>query len=368
MRPESSGGITDTSAGGFVNAARRAGGTEIVEGTVYARPDGRLRLDVRRVDLSTGAIGDVHTVEGNDLFALVDSGTARIVAALGTRAVLPAGSVADVTTRSVTAYRMYEQGIRAFFLGDARTASVFFEGATAEDSMFALATYYSALGWSRGRNPSPSASGAPNDLRRVPRIASASVLAGWAHAVLAHPAVADTLLTRYPRSRRILVYGIARVLGGEFLAAVAPLNASWPGFSGPRGVGSSVDRARRFAGFSAHGWRTRSSPRAAGRRWLRLRRCRAGDQRRPVFEAEGRAAAADSVFHSATPADPATTTSSFAPYLIRAGDYDTADALLSDKQPALLARWAYWQLASACVKGPTAEALDAARRMRPLQR
>jgi len=67
---------SDTSAGGFVNAARQAGATEVIEGTVYTRPEGRLRLDLRRVDLANGAIGDVHTIEGNDLFALVDSGTA----------------------------------------------------------------------------------------------------------------------------------------------------------------------------------------------------------------------------------------------------------------------------------------------------
>ena len=73
----------DTSAGGFVNAARRAGATDVVEGTVYALAGGRLRLDLRRVDLATGAIDDVQTVEGSDLIALVDSGTAHLVAALG---------------------------------------------------------------------------------------------------------------------------------------------------------------------------------------------------------------------------------------------------------------------------------------------
>ena len=77
MHSASGSGTLDTTAGGFVNAARRAGGTEIVDGTVFVRPDGRLRLDLRRVDLASGAIGDVHTVEGSDLFALVDSGTAR---------------------------------------------------------------------------------------------------------------------------------------------------------------------------------------------------------------------------------------------------------------------------------------------------
>ena len=84
---------SDPSAGGFVNAARAAGATEVVDGTLYARPGGHLRLDLRRVDLSNGAIGAVYTVEGSDLFTLVDSGTARLVSALGAAA--PSGSVAD---------------------------------------------------------------------------------------------------------------------------------------------------------------------------------------------------------------------------------------------------------------------------------
>jgi hypothetical protein len=130
---------TDTGQRGLVNAARHAGATEVVDGTLYGRPGGRLRLDLRRVDLATGAIGDVHTVEGNDVFALVDSGTAQLLASLGSP--VPAGSVTDVTTRSVTAYRMYENGIRAYYRGDLHTALGFFDGALGEDSLFALAAY-----------------------------------------------------------------------------------------------------------------------------------------------------------------------------------------------------------------------------------
>ena len=76
-------GRTDTSTGAFLDAARQAGATQMIDGTLYARPGGHLRLDLRRVDLATGAIGDVHTIEGADLFALVDSGTMSLVVALG---------------------------------------------------------------------------------------------------------------------------------------------------------------------------------------------------------------------------------------------------------------------------------------------
>ena len=105
---QSLGTPSDTSAGAVVNAARQAGATEVVDGTLYARPGGRLRLDLRRVDLRTGAIGDVYTVEGSDVFALVDSGTARLLESLG--APPPGGSVADVTTRSIRLTNSFGRG------------------------------------------------------------------------------------------------------------------------------------------------------------------------------------------------------------------------------------------------------------------
>src|SRR4029453_11402238 len=104
---------------------------------------GRFRLDPRRIDLPSGAVRAAYSVEAPDVFSLADSGTARLVAGLGIAA-LP-GSGADVTTRSATAYRMYEQGLRAHFRGDAAVARNFLEAAVAEDSLFALAQYYAAL-------------------------------------------------------------------------------------------------------------------------------------------------------------------------------------------------------------------------------
>jgi hypothetical protein len=40
---------------------------------------------------------------------------------------------------------MYDQGIRAYYRGDAHAAIGFFDGALVEDSLFALAAYYGAL-------------------------------------------------------------------------------------------------------------------------------------------------------------------------------------------------------------------------------
>ena len=113
-----------------------------MDGALYER-NGRLRLDLRRIDLPSGAVRAAYSVEAPDLFSLADSGTARVITGLGI-ATLP-GSVADVTTRSAAAYRMYEQGLRAHFRGDVPVARSFFEAAVAEDSLFALAQYYAAV-------------------------------------------------------------------------------------------------------------------------------------------------------------------------------------------------------------------------------
>jgi DNA-binding SARP family transcriptional activator/TolB-like protein len=132
--------LGDTSAGALVSAARHAGATEVVDGTLYTRPGGLLRLDLRRVDLATGAIRDVRTIEGSDLFALVDSGTAHLVSAFGTGR--PAGSIADVTTRSALAYGLYVEGVRSLIRGDRPAAERLFDAALREDSTFAMAAYY----------------------------------------------------------------------------------------------------------------------------------------------------------------------------------------------------------------------------------
>jgi DNA-binding SARP family transcriptional activator/TolB-like protein len=369
----------DTSAGRFVNAARQAGATEVIDGTLYTRPGGRLRLDLHRVDLSTGAIGDVHTIEGSDLFALVDSGTARIVAALGTDA--PLGAIADVTTRSVAAYRMYEQGIHAYYRGDYREALGFFDGALAEDSLFALAAYYAAMS-----DPVPESNF--RRMERAKRLASRAtdrerliILAGWARGVSspAMRAFAETLATRYPSEiQGHLSSGIARVYDGEFLAALEPLErVIVMDSAGLRGAGSACGACDAFR------WRVSayiladslSAAEREARRWLRLqpRSAPAANALVEVLDDAGRAAEADSTFRATAPSglshDEAINYE--IGHLLRIGDYATADRLLAAKTREPGARQqldAYWTLAfSLREQGRLTAALDAARRVRPLQ-
>lgn len=370
----------DTSAGGYIAAARRATATQIIDGTVFVRPDGRLRLDLRRVDLITSAISDVQTVEGSDVFALVDSGTARLVAALGFRG--PAGSVADVTTHSATAYRMYEQGIRAYYRGDNRTADQFFTAALDEDSLFALATYRSALviGVLRPESVTVRLERAKRLAARAPDRERLTILAGWAHAVsspLLAP-LADTLVTRYPTEVEGHLYtGMARVYAGDFLAGVAPLErAITMDSSGAGGIGPncrSCDALRWLVSAYELADSLPAAERVA-RRWVRLKpgTTPAINTLTEVLDLQGRSAESDSVFHSATLVDAAY--DDVIPFrgmhLIRTGDYDTADRLLiaETKQPGAGRQLdAYWLLTiSLREQGRLAEAMEAARRIRPL--
>ena len=125
---------------GRVEAARRAGANEVLEGELTSDRTGRLRLDLRRVDLRTGVLLRGYRAEAEDRFALIDSVTAQVAADLRLRA--PTGSVTDVTTYSPVALRFYEEGLHHYYRGDLSVASQFFNAAIREDTSFAMAAYY----------------------------------------------------------------------------------------------------------------------------------------------------------------------------------------------------------------------------------
>jgi len=360
---------SDTS--GFIAAARRAGATEVIDGTLFTRPDGRLRLDLRRVDLVNGAIGDVTTIEGKDLFALVDSGTARLVSALGIDA--PSGSVADVSTRSVTAYRMYEQGIRAYYRGDARTALGFFDAALGEDSLFALAAYYGAL--------SDQSGGYFARMDRARRLATRAtdrdrlmILAGWAYIVSspALRAIAETLSTKYPTETQGHLYaGISRAYDGDFRGALAPLERVIAMDSLGIRDGGRCDACEALLWKVSAYDLVDSLPAAEreARRWLRLQ-----PHSRPplgalmaILAREGRAAEADSLLRTRLePELPyADVAQMRAANLLIAGDHVAADRILlgiAGHGTASEQASVYWILAiSLREQGRLSAALEAAR-------
>ena len=130
----------DTSRVATTDAARRAGATEMIEGEFIPLSDRRLRLDIRRVDIGRGIVRSGYQIAGTDRIALLDSATVLIAADLRVRA--PVGSFATVSTRSPTAYRLYEEGLRAFYQSDVHNADRLFRAAMREDPTFAMAAYY----------------------------------------------------------------------------------------------------------------------------------------------------------------------------------------------------------------------------------
>jgi DNA-binding SARP family transcriptional activator len=132
----------DTLVNGYYEAARRAGATEILQGRLLAGPRWSMAMEIQRVELATGLVKGGYRVAANDRYALIDSMTAAIARDLHLGS--PAGSVSDATTQSPIAYRLYEEGLRAYYHYDNAAAGRLMEAALKEDSTFAMAAYYKA--------------------------------------------------------------------------------------------------------------------------------------------------------------------------------------------------------------------------------
>ena len=219
-------GDGDSSEGALVRAARGAGATELVDGALYARDDGGFRLDLRRVELGTGNIQKTYSIVGATLFELADSGTARVAADFGETTSL--GSIADVTTKSLTAYRLYQEGLRAFYAFDYRAADPLFMAALEEDSMFAMAAYYAAI--NEGIGSQAMLQRFALAVRLAAHTTDRERLTIQAHYALLSSspslrAIAETLAVRYPDEVEGYYFtGLGFMQSGEFLRARAPFN------------------------------------------------------------------------------------------------------------------------------------------------
>ena len=211
--------------GAIVPVARQAGATALVDGSLYKMAADTLRLDLRITNLRSGTVLRAYTVTGRDPFDLADSATARLAEYLGSSA--PRGTVAEATTRSVGAYRLYEEGLRSYYLGDMASAERMFAAALSQDSVFAMAAYYFALTshttraeFIRRLRRAVSLAGRASDRERL------IIQGGWAERnnLLSLRPIAETLATRYPTEVEGHYYlGRALVNGGSFLEAITPL-------------------------------------------------------------------------------------------------------------------------------------------------
>lgn len=130
-------GTASSGAARVLEAGRRAGAGAIVAGTIY-RSGSEIRIDANVQDVASGRVLAAHTVRGTDVFALADDLTTRVRDSLN---VTPAGTatIADVSSTSLEAYRLYIEGLdarRNLRLADARRA---LERAVRLDPTFASA-------------------------------------------------------------------------------------------------------------------------------------------------------------------------------------------------------------------------------------
>jgi len=199
----------DTTRAARTDAARRAGATQVLEGEVIPLSGSRLRFEVRRLDIQRGIVRAAYRIDGIDRMALFDSVAVVIASDLGIAP--PTGSLAEATTRSPIAYRLYEEGLRALTQGDARTAYRLFSASVREDSTFAMATYY--------RWRSEIALNLPDQYQTPERLLGLASHASERDRLLilthirsgtSDPAAvpfADSLITRYPNDPEGLVRG-----------------------------------------------------------------------------------------------------------------------------------------------------------------
>jgi DNA-binding SARP family transcriptional activator/TolB-like protein len=203
-------------------AARRAGATLLVDGSLYRRPTGGLRLEVRRIAVEDGRVVSADRVEGADLFAVVDSATARIATERG--AAPPALPLAAQTTGSPTAYRLYSEGVRAYYLRQGERARALLDAAVAEDSSFALAWLWASRAYQHDyrewrRRIDRAVALAP----RAPEHERLLILIdlNTRHDAPPRLALAESLATRYPNdAEAFLQLGTVLQWDGQFLAAV----------------------------------------------------------------------------------------------------------------------------------------------------
>lgn len=128
--------------GTLARGARAAGAGEIIEGAIYEEP-GAFRLDLRRVQLNGGRVSGAVSVTGRQAADVVERAAAALAGTFGLKP--PEVPLASLTSVSLVARRVYEEGLRSYYSGDRVTAAHLFEAALKDDSSFAMAAYYLAL-------------------------------------------------------------------------------------------------------------------------------------------------------------------------------------------------------------------------------
>lgn len=121
-----------------LDVGRRAGAGAMVVGNIF-KVGSELRIDVQLQDVASGRVLGAHSVRGADAFALADDLTGRILTSLNVSSADGTRRVAEVTSTSTEAYRLYSEGVRAGRLLRRPEARKLLEAAVAIDDTFAAA-------------------------------------------------------------------------------------------------------------------------------------------------------------------------------------------------------------------------------------
>ncbi len=131
---------TDTSGGQVLEVARRTGAGAVATGAVF-KSGQEVRIDLQLQDVESGRVLGARTARGADVFPLVDQLTREIQNALRMGSRAAPTSVAEVSSSSLEAYRLYTEGKTA--AENIRTAEArgLLEKAVAIDPTFASAYF-----------------------------------------------------------------------------------------------------------------------------------------------------------------------------------------------------------------------------------
>lgn len=368
----------------LTDVARRAGANEILEGTLYRRDTNALRLDLRRVQASSGVIRRAYAVEGHDLFELVAQVSRQMASEVGQSP--PSPRLADLTTTSLIARRFYEEGVRAHYQSDNRGALRFFRAALAEDSTFAMAAYFAAR-TARALGDTAMifyAAQAARHSHRATQRERLLIATAWAEMTNSPALVplAESLAAQFPLEPDAQVaLGRARGWSGDLMRQIAPFQRATEldALSHVAGQQDSVlahpqcPACDGLEGLLLAYWSVDSLARAerVARDWTRQhpRSYTAWTMLSAVFDAQGREREAEDAYNHARSQlnEPPDDTWLRARMAIRAGNFTAADRMLAERARSDLqsVRWQalWWQVISYRNQGRLRDALQSARRL-----
>jgi len=209
-----------------LEAAKLAGASTLLGGRIQ-RDEAGYTLQLTATGMRRGIIQFTIEASAADLYSLADEATASVSRQLHLDAPLP--SIRDFSTHSLLAYRLYEEGLRAFSESDYRAAGRLFRSAIEADSTFAMPWYYASL-VADVNGDGPAADSLIDRVvalaNRVPDRERLLIRARWAERNLdpATLAYAETLAVRYPAEPDgPLILGGARLTFGDPETAIEPL-------------------------------------------------------------------------------------------------------------------------------------------------